>query len=80
MPMKLKNPIGGSHNIPASFWDDVTPEEIGEICENDSCLTPRLKARLYRMLDMQNPPEGEIQIMVSSADVERLVREAKREP
>ena len=68
--MKAAKPIAGDHNIPASFWEDVTPEEIHEICENNSCLTSRLKERLYRMLDIQNPPlNEEIQIMVNHDDL-----------
>ena len=73
--MKLKPGFAGSHNIPPAFWDDVTEEEMREVAENDSCLTPRLKERLFRMLDIQNPPPGPIRIELLRSDVERMIAE-----
>jgi hypothetical protein len=65
--------------VPKEFFQTLTHEDMMEIINNDSCLPPRLELRLYRMLDIQRKPTGDVQLLMKKAEVERLVREIKRD-
>ena len=64
-------------NLPPALWSDVTDEEMHYLCTT-SFLPPRLKAKYYRLIDIQNPPPGPIEVFMQKADLDRMIAEAKK--
>ncbi len=61
------------------FWQSLTPEEEQQVCDNDFVLTGKLAERMWRMGEMQGEPPERLIVLVNVADVERLIREEKKE-
>jgi hypothetical protein len=64
---------------PKLLGDILTPEVFHEIIENDSCLTGEALLKVWRRMEMQGDPPASLRIEVRRSDVDRLVREIKRE-
>ena len=55
-------------DIPASFWNELTEEEFGKVCET-STLDAEQCAKLWRHLGRPGEPPTSITIMVNRDDV-----------
>lgn len=66
--------------VPREFAQTLTTDDLFAIMANDNCLTEELRARYYRMLDIQNPPPNErISVWFDRKEVEQMIRRMKRE-
>jgi hypothetical protein len=65
----MGDPFSG-RDLP-NIWEDVTAEEFHQVCET-GCLTPRLKEKLCRMMDVQNVPDGNLQVLINHEDLEYM--------
>ena len=64
---------------PELLGDILTPEVIHEICENDSRLTGEALLKVWRRMEMQGDPPAYLRIEVRRSDIDRLVRDLKRD-
>jgi hypothetical protein len=61
-----------------AFWDSMTPEETEELFTTGELRGAALE-RFWRLNDFQGPVPAAIRIEVPKSDVDRLIRELKRE-
>lgn len=59
-------------SMPPEFLRSITPEEWKYMLANDSCLSPEMRARLWRMTDRQGDPPPRLQFMVDGDALQRL--------
>ena len=64
-------------NLPVALWNDMTDEEWHYLLRT-SFLPPRLKIKYYRLMDIQNPPPGPIEVFMQRDDLDRMIAEAKK--
>ena len=68
---------GKMKDLPPALWSDATDEEMHYLVTT-SFLPPRLKAKYYRLMDIQNPPPGPIEVFMRRDDLDRMIKEAKK--
>jgi hypothetical protein len=62
------------------FWSSFTRQEFHELCQT-STLSQKHKELLCRLSDIQDVPEGDVEVAINHAELERFLwEEWKRHP